>query len=104
MTTLAAVDFTGVALVIGSIATLIGVLGAQYLAIRAVRSRVEDTHAIAEVIKTSVDTLNESTGGELAAADETRRIELIPREQRTEKEQRHIDTAPPAEPPQGPTR
>lgn len=51
-----------------------------------------------------VDTLNESTLGEIASEDATRRIEKIPHDDRTEKEQRHLDAAPETEPPQGPPR
>lgn len=51
-----------------------------------------------------VRTLNEGTIGSFAAEDETRRIEALPRDQRSPTEQRHIDQAPPQEPPQGPGR
>lgn len=50
-------------------------------------------------VKQDVRTLNESSVGQLAAADETRRIERIPKGDRTAKEQRHIDTAPQNNPP-----
>ena len=46
-------------------------------------------------VKNEVRTLNESTMGQLAAAGETRRIEDIPLDERTAKEQRHMQSAPP---------
>ncbi len=58
---------------------------------------VRDTHR-------QVVTLNESTIGELAAAGETRRAEDIPHDDRTLREQRHIDSAPALGPAQGPQR
>lgn len=51
-----------------------------------------------------VDTLNESTIGELASANETRRVEHKPHDERTVQEQHHVDTAPEVDPPQGPGR
>lgn len=62
---------------------------------RDTRNVVKDTHA-------QVVTLNESTIGELAAADETRRAQRIAHDERTAMEQRHIDTAPAVGPAQGP--
>lgn len=59
------------------------------------------TQTIAKDTHRQVVTLNESTIGELAAADETRRAKVISRPDRTAMEQRHIDTAPPIGPPQG---
>jgi hypothetical protein len=50
-----------------------------------------------------VKTLNESTIGQLAAAVETRRTGAIPHDDRTAQEQRHLDEAPPPDPPQGPS-
>lgn len=56
---------------------------------------IDDTHR-------QVQTLNESTIGQLAANTETRRVEAIDHDDRTALEQRHVDDAPPPEPPQGP--
>ena len=55
-------------------------------------------------VRDEVKTYNETTTGGLAAADETRRIEAIPHDERTAKEQRHIEESPGPEPPQGPAR
>lgn len=74
-----AVDLTGVALVITSVATLLGVL---------VTARVT-LH-----VRNEVRTSNELTIGQLAAAGETRRAEDIPHDERTRQEQRHIDQSP----------
>lgn len=62
---------------------------------RSTGAVVKDTHR-------QVVTLNESTIGELAAADETRRAETIPYERRTRQEQRHLDESPVPAAPQGP--
>lgn len=59
------------------------------------RTVIDDTH-------TQVVTMNESTAGQLLADGETRRIEGIPHDERTAKEQRHVDDAPEPDPPQGP--
>jgi hypothetical protein len=55
-------------------------------------------------VHSELKTLNEGTVGTFTADNETRRIELTPHDERTPTEQRHLDTAPPAEPPQGPSR
>lgn len=62
------------------------------------------TRRSVRVVDGKVDTLNESTLGQLAAERETRRVEDIPHDDRTAQEQRHVDTAPEKEPPQGPGR
>lgn len=54
-----------------------------------------------EQVRDEVRTFNETAIGPLASADETRRIEEIPRPERTAKEQRHVDDAPAPDPPQG---
>jgi len=58
------------------------------------QSKLDDTHA-------QVVTMNEGTLGSFAADDETRRIEAIPHDQRTAQEQRHVDSAPEPDAPQG---
>lgn len=85
-------DLSGIALIIVAIGSLVTAVGGVVVAIMVNRVHKE------------VRTLNESTPGELDAATETRRIEAIPRAERTAKEQRHIDTAPMPGPPQGPGR
>lgn len=54
-------------------------------------------------IQREVRTMNESTMGQLAAGQETRRVEALDHDDRTAMEQRHLDDAPPHDPPQGPT-
>lgn len=84
-----AFDATGAALLIASLATFLTAATGTYVAVR---------------VRRDVRTYNETTAGALAAANETRRIEGIPHDDRTEKEQRHLDDAPPPGPPQGPAR
>lgn len=85
-------DFAGIALVITALGTFLIAVGTTINMIRI--GRVHD----------EVKTLNESTIGQLAAAGETARVEDIPHDKRTAQEQRHLDTAPIPEPPQGPSR
>ncbi len=82
-------DFTGIGLLVTAVATLIAALTNTVVATRARREN---------------RTYNETTVGMLAAEGETRRIEKIPHAKRTAKEQRHLDDAPPDDPPQGPSR
>ena len=93
---LADTDYTGIALIITASAAAVGSLTGAYLSLRTDRRTKR--------IDRKVDTLNESTIGELAAADETRRASAINPDQRTAREQRHVDEAPPDEPGQGPRR
>jgi len=65
--------------------TSIGVLGTLAVAIFNIRQ--------VKAVKHEVKTMNESTIGELGAADEARRIRDIPADQRTPKEDRHIVAA-----------
>lgn len=84
----------GVAIVLAaSVAALPGVL--TYIQSRSNKRTIDD-------VKEQVVTLNESTIGQLAANTETRRVEAITHDDRTAQEQRHVDTAPPDDPPQGP--
>ncbi len=104
---LAATDYGGIAIVITALGTFVGVVISSIVTLRGqqrIKDRVEETHALAAEVKQQVITLNEGTVGSFAAEDETRRIEAIPREQRTPTEQRHIDQSRPPEPPQGPGR
>lgn len=55
-------------------------------------------------IRHELITLNEGTVGSFAADAETRRVEEIPHDERTPTEQRHVDSAPDPEEPQGPSR
>lgn len=89
-------DLVGVAAVIGALATMAGVLGNLWLSTRTLRA----THEVRDEVRT----YNEKTTGQLAAEGETRRVEGIPHDERTAVEQRHVDEAPPVEPPQGPSR
>lgn len=86
---------TDIAVVLGALGIFIATVVGAVITYRS-SGVIRDTHR-------QVVTLNESTIGELAAADETRRAEEIPFPARTPKEQRHIDTAPETEPAQGPT-
>lgn len=89
---IATTDLAGVALVIVAMGSLVTACGGTYIAVKL------------NAIHTEVKTGNEMRIGELAAAEETRRTELIPHDQRTRQEQRHIDTAPEVGPAQGPDR
>jgi len=82
-------DAAGLALLVASIATLITALAGAIVTVR---------------VRNEVRTYNETTTGGLAAQAETRRVEAMPHDERTAKEQRHLDEAPPDEPPQGPSR
>lgn len=85
----ATTDYAGVAVLVAALSAAIVSIG---------------TFVRAGRIHNDVKTMNESALGELGAAAETRRVEAIPRAKRTVKEQRHVDEAPPADPPQGPAR
>lgn len=69
---------------------------------RSLGVRFDELFGVAQETRTDVDTSNVSDIGELAAADETRRVADIDYEDRTAKEQRHLDDAPAPDPPQGP--
>lgn len=57
---------------------------------------------VGEEVRDEVRTYNESTIGQLLAADETRRATAIPHDDRTAREQRHITDSPEIGPAQGP--
>lgn len=85
----------GLAIVLaGALAAVPGIL--TFLQSRANKVTIDDVHK-------QVATLNESTVGQLAAAVETRRVEAIPHDERTAKEERHVESAPPLGPPIGPS-
>lgn len=86
---IAATDFAGVAVLIAATGGFIGSCVAAYVSLK--------THG-------EVKTFNETPLGKLAANQETRRVEGIDHDERTAIEQRHIDEAPPTDPPQGPGR
>lgn len=88
---IATTDLAGVALVIVALGSLVTACGGTYIAVKL------------NAIHTEVKTGNELRLGELAAAEETRRAERIPHDQRTAQEQHHIDTAPGIGPAQGPS-
>lgn len=85
-------DLSGIALIIVALGSLITAVGGVVVAIMVNR------------VHKDVRTGNELRSGELAAAQETRRVEAIPRAKRTAQEQRHVDTAPEPGPAQGPGR
>lgn len=82
-------------LLAGAVAAVPGVL--NFWGSRHAQSKLDAIHD-------EVKTLNDKPIGQLAAEDETRRIEGIPHDARTVTEQRHVDESPPPEPPQGPSR
>lgn len=84
-----AADYSGPALLITAIATLLTSGGAFIMSLRSHKE---------------LKTLNEGTVGTFTADAETRRVEAISHDERTAKEQRHLDEAPPPDPPQGPPR
>jgi hypothetical protein len=85
------IDYSGIAVLIASIGAFVGVCVTGYVSIKGING-----------IKHEVKTMNESTIGQLAAREETRRAEDIPHDQRTAREQRHISSSPAADPAQGP--
>jgi hypothetical protein len=60
------------------------------------------TNRKVDQVRQEVVTLNESTIGELLAKMETKTVESIPHDERTAKEQRHLDSSPEEGPAQGP--
>lgn len=94
LTTLVAAttDYSGIALVIVAIGSLVTAVGGVVVAVMVNRVHQE------------VKTFNEKSLGQLGAEGETRRAEAIPHDQRTAPEQRHIDESPLPDPPQGPSR
>ncbi len=82
-----------VAIVLGALGIFIASVMGTVITYRA-SLVTRDTHR-------QVVTLNESTIGELASADETRRVGTIDFPDRTAREQRHIDDAPSLGPAQG---
>lgn len=89
-------DFPGISLVITSLGTFVGIV---FTAIQAYRNG-----KVVQQVHQEVRTLNETPIGQLAAATETRRVEALAHDDRTAREQRHVDEAPPNDPPQGPGR
>lgn len=81
------VDLFGVAAVITACGALMGTVTATFMALRTL-SRVEK--GVHEVHK-EVTTLNGQTIAMLADATESRRIDLIPEEERTPTEVGHIE-------------
>ena len=93
-----AIDYGGIGILVTSIGTTFVLVGGAIILWRGqlkMQRVVDDTHR-------QVVTLNESTIGELAANQETRRVEDMPHDVRTAQEQRHVDSAPEPGPPQGP--
>jgi hypothetical protein len=75
-----------VAQIVREVGTLVGVVVTAVTTFVVLR-RTKEVH-------TEVRTWNESTIGENSAANESRRIEDIPRDDRTSQEQRHVDAVP----------
>jgi hypothetical protein len=80
--------------VLAATASIITAL-ALFRGTRVLNHKVDEVHQ-------EVRTFNEKTLGTLGAEEETRRALAISHDERTAREQRHIDQSPPEEPAQGP--
>lgn len=86
---IAVTDYAGIAVLVTALGTFVVACATAFVTVRVHRE---------------VKTFNETPLGRLAANTETRRVEAIDHDERTAMEQRHVDEAPPADPPQGPGR
>ena len=93
----------GLALIIVAIITIVPAV-IHEMRLGRVARKLREVGSDVKEVKLGVDTFNETTIGQNSANQLTDDIEAKPYAERTAQEQRHLDAAPPRDPPQDPQR